>query len=102
MHSFHKVTSMLGVLVPLAFIVPHSITSAFDVALAFMLPFHATIGLNGIIDDYVPRRIRGCARSIALAACFVSMVGLVRLSIEGDGLSGAVISMWKKPKKESA
>ena len=71
-----------------------------DLALGFMFPFHAHVGMNYIISDYVPRATRGVARAGLLGLTIVTTAGLLRLNISGPGLTGTIKALWAKPEKK--
>lgn len=87
----------LAVLVPAAIITsPSKLTSVFDLAMGFMIPIHAAIGMKHVVEDYVPRAMRSGAMIGVVITCGVSVVGLTALNFRGLGITETVLSMWRK------
>lgn len=103
--AFHVSAKLLAVTVPIAFcgFMPDSIQSLSDNVLACVLPFHAYMGLNFVISDYIPPKFRVQTRILAFGAMFVAFAGLLNLNgNDKPGLAQTVKHLWKKsPKKES-
>ena len=70
-----------------------------DIALGVAFPAHAHIGMNYIISDYVPKAARGAARVSLLGVTVVTMAGLLKLNLAGDGLTEVLKSFWRKKKE---
>lgn len=74
-----------------------------DVALGFALPFHAHIGMNYVITDYVPKFLSksalGPARMAMAGVTGVTVLGLTKLNLKGAGITATVKSMWYKKQK---
>jgi succinate dehydrogenase (ubiquinone) membrane anchor subunit len=100
---FHK-TSVIAVgLFPVALMIPASMSAVampVDVALAILLPLHGHIGMNWVLTDYVPGSPTSPLRVALLAASALTTLGLLKLSVTGDGLIGSLKSTWAGAKKE--
>ncbi|CAM9416081.1 unnamed protein product [Choristocarpus tenellus] len=81
---------------------PSMITKPLDVLLGLAIPIHAHIGMNYIITDYVPRSGRGMARGGMLAATVLATLGLLKLNIEGAGLTETLKATWRQPTAETS
>lgn len=96
---FHSSGMVLAVLAPVAFVAsPSVISMPVDLALGILFPFHSHVALNFVITDYVPKAARGPARAALLAATVIAAAGLLKLNIEGPGLTDSVKSLWRAPK----
>lgn len=71
-----------------------------DLALGILFPIHSHIGLNYVISDYVPKAARSVARSSLLFATCVTVAGILRLNLQGAGLTETIKSLWRKKKSE--
>lgn len=69
----------------------------FDLALGVLVPVHAHVGLNFVVADYVPKSSRPLARGLVLALTIVTAAGLLKLNIQGPGLTESLKSLWRKP-----
>jgi succinate dehydrogenase (ubiquinone) membrane anchor subunit len=72
-----------------------------DLTLGLLFPIHSHIALNYVISDYVPKTARSMARSSLLFATCVTVAGILRLNIQGPGLTETIKSLWRKKKSES-
>lgn len=68
-----------------------------DLALGVLIPVHAHVGLNFVVADYVPKATRGLARGLVLALTIVTAAGLLKLNVQGPGLTESIKSLWRKP-----
>ena len=98
---YHLSTFACLALVPVALAVPNAMSMPLDLAMGVIFPVHGHIGFNYIISDYVPKAGRGTARTFLLGVTGVTLLGLLKLNVAGDGLTETVKSMWKKPEKKS-
>jgi succinate dehydrogenase (ubiquinone) membrane anchor subunit len=90
---------MLAVLTPAAFVAGGTPASLpVDVTLGVLYPLHAHIGMNYVISDYIPKATRGIARGGMLGFTIMTCAGLLKLNMEGPGLTETVKSFWRKPK----
>merc|ERR1712216_411934 len=99
---FHK-TNLLAIgLTPVAFVLPDSIPvagTAINVFLGIVFPVHGHIGMSGVLTDYVPkfsRSLLGPARMALLGLTSVTVLGLLKLNLTGDGMTNSVKALWKK------
>mmetsp|Transcript_8409 Transcript_8409/g.9600 ORF Transcript_8409/g.9600 Transcript_8409/m.9600 type:complete len:149 (+) Transcript_8409:107-553(+) len=98
---FHKTNLACMVLAPLAIVAhPSPLSMPVDLALAVVFPLHAHMGMNFIFTDYVPGSPTGPARMALLAVTVLSTVGLLKLAVSEDGITGSLKAVWKEPKKE--
>lgn len=60
----------------------------------------ADIGMNYVITDYVPKffgkAARGPARVIMFAITGLTTAGLVKLNVDGPGITGTLKRLWSK------
>lgn len=97
---FHSTGVVLAVATPVAFILSPSVLSLpLDVTLGLLFPFHSHVALNTVITDYVPKGARNPARIALLVATVVTAAGLLKLNIQGPGLTESIKSLWRAPKK---
>eukprot|EP01102_Stenamoeba_stenopodia_P009618 TRINITY_DN2849_c0_g4_i1.p1 TRINITY_DN2849_c0_g4~~TRINITY_DN2849_c0_g4_i1.p1 ORF type:complete len:171 (+),score=29.41 TRINITY_DN2849_c0_g4_i1:120-632(+) len=82
-------------LVPAAFFFPvPSVQFASNLALAAFIPLHAYKGMKHVIEDYVPRSLHSLCNLLLALVTVVAGLGMVRLAVNGDGLSGAIKNLW--------
>jgi len=105
MKLYHYVNLSLLAAAPAAFAVsPSPLTFPLDLFLGVAFPVHAHIGMNCVISDYgkkffgkaavAPMRVGLLGVTVATAA------GLLRLNLQGPGLTETVKRLWRAPKKE--
>ena len=83
-------------LFPVALVLsPSVINIPVDVALGLVFPIHAHIGMNYVISDYVPKGLRPAARTGWLAVTAITVLGLLKLNLFGDGMTESVKSMFR-------
>ena len=98
---YHKSAIALAALTPLAFIAsPTPLILPIDLILGFLFPIHSHIALNYVVADYVPKSTRPLARGLLLAASIITAAGLLKLNLQGAGLTETVKSLWRKPKAD--
>jgi succinate dehydrogenase (ubiquinone) membrane anchor subunit len=69
-----------------------------DLALGIVLPIHAHIGMQGVVEDYVPRGTLRAGAKIGVAVLTVTtLLGLMKLNLCGPGLTESVKSLWRDP-----
>jgi succinate dehydrogenase (ubiquinone) membrane anchor subunit len=96
---FHSTGIVLAVATPLAFLMsPSSLVLPVDVTLGLLFPFHSHVALNAVITDYVPKSARNPARIALLAVTIITAAGLLKLNIQGPGLTESIKSLWRAPK----
>jgi len=97
--AYHTSGLLLAVLTPAAFIIsPSVVNMPIDIALGVLFPFHSHVAMNYIVSDYVPKASRPLARGVILATSLIAAAGLLRLNLEGPGLTESIKSLWRKPK----
>ena len=93
--AYHAGNLALVGLAPLAIIAhPSGMSMPVDVALSVALPFHAHVGMNYIISDYIPKGMRGGARVVLLGVSAATVAGLLSLSFSDDGIVGTLKRLW--------
>lgn len=90
---------VLAVATPLAFLLPSSLVLPIDVTLGVLFPLHSHFALNTIVTDYVPKSARNPARIALLAVTIITAAGLLKLNLQGPGLTESIKSLWRAPKK---
>ena len=76
-----------------------------DVVRGVALPFHAHVGLNYVITDYVPKvshSLTTPARVVMLVATGCTVLGIAKLNFMGEGLTNTVLGLWRGDKKKDA
>ncbi|KUF89977.1 hypothetical protein AM588_10005607 [Phytophthora nicotianae] len=53
-------------------------------------------GLAGIVEDYVPKNVRTLARLGWLGATSLMFLGLLRVNLEGPGITEVVKTVWRE------
>ncbi|CAI5733674.1 unnamed protein product [Peronospora destructor] len=100
----HLTNVSLMFAVPLAFVLsPSSLVLPVDLAVGVILPVHAHIGMNNVISDYVPKNVRTLVRLGWLGATSLMFLGLLRINLEGPGITEVVKTIWREsPNKEKS
>ncbi|CAI5720656.1 hypothetical protein KXD40_000728 [Peronospora effusa] len=100
----HLTNVSLMIAVPLAFVLsPSPLVLPVDLAVGVILPVHAHIGMNNVISDYVPKNVRTLARLGWLGATSLMFLGLLRVNLEGPGITEVVKTIWREsPNKEKS
>jgi len=103
MKLYHKTNLLAMAMTPLVFVLPDGnvVATLFNVVLGIALPVHAHIGMSGILTDYVPKFSKGAlgpARFALVAVTGVTLVGLLKHNLTGDGMVKSIKNLWvKKP-----
>ncbi|KAH7462958.1 hypothetical protein KRP22_001569 [Phytophthora ramorum] len=93
----HLTSIGLMATVPLAFVLsPSPLALPVDLALGVILPVHAHIGMNNVISDYVPKNVRTLVRLGWLGATSLMFLGLLRVNLEGPGITEVVKTVWRE------
>eukprot|EP00937_MAST-01D_sp_MAST-1D-sp2_P006500 g6500.t1 len=101
--AYHMGNLALLALAPAAIVLhPSPLSMPIDCVLAIALPFHGHVGMNYIISDYIPKGGRGAARGLMLLASGATAVGLLSLSVSGDGIVGSLKQLWRGGKPAPA
>jgi len=83
--------------VPAAFFFPvPSVQLASNIALAAFIPLHAYKGMTHVIEDYVPRNLHSFCNLLLALVTIIAGLGMARLAVQGDGLTGAIKNLWNK------
>mmetsp|Transcript_8280 Transcript_8280/g.13409 ORF Transcript_8280/g.13409 Transcript_8280/m.13409 type:complete len:158 (-) Transcript_8280:1158-1631(-) len=93
---FHKLNMGLMVLTPVAFLVaPTPLAMPVDIGLSLVIPLHAHIGMSWIFTDYLPGQSpTGALRMVMAGATCLAIIGLLKVSVTGDGLIGTLKATW--------
>uniref|UniRef100_M4BRN0 Succinate dehydrogenase [ubiquinone] cytochrome b small subunit n=1 Tax=Hyaloperonospora arabidopsidis (strain Emoy2) TaxID=559515 RepID=M4BRN0_HYAAE len=93
----HMTNVGLMAAVPLAFVLsPSPLALPVDLAIGVLVPVHAHIGMNNVISDYVPKNVRTLARLGWLGATSLMLLGLLRVNLEGPGITEVVKTIWRE------
>lgn len=107
MHLYHKLNLGLCAAVPVALVLsPSSLNMPVDLAMGVAIPVHFLFGGHGVVTDYfkkIPWFWGGAGREafiqfgrVSLVAMTgVTMVGLLKLNLQGPGLTEAVKELWR-------
>lgn len=94
----HKVNMFLLGAAPVALATSPSVVSfPLDLVMGVAIPVHMHIGMNGVISDYVPKSAQTTARIVLLVVSGVTLLGLMKLNLAGDGISETAKALWRKP-----
>mmetsp|Transcript_4719 Transcript_4719/g.4224 ORF Transcript_4719/g.4224 Transcript_4719/m.4224 type:complete len:138 (-) Transcript_4719:72-485(-) len=97
---YHLSGVILVGLTPIAFIISPSIYNfPIDLSLGFIFPFHSHVAINAVISDYVPKPIQTPSRVALLITTVATAIGLLKLNIQGPGITETLKSLWRKPTK---
>lgn len=77
---------------------PSFLNMPFDLILAFVVPFHAWYGVHHVIEDYVPPQFQPASNALLYVITAVAVLGLVNLSVQGDGILESIKSLWRDEK----
>ena len=100
---YHLSGLALAGITPVALVLSPSILNIpLDYALAVGLPFHAHVGLNYVISDYVPKQMRGFARMGLFGVTLCTVFGILTLNWEGPGLTQTIKGLWQPKKDDDA
>ena len=101
---YHKTNMAALILTPVALAAhPSALSMPIDVSLAILFPLHAHFGMNWIMTDYVSKDASHPARFAMAAATALTALGLLKLSVTGDGIVGSMKNLWTgAPSKETA
>merc|ERR1711907_840927 len=100
MGIMHK-TNLLAIgLTPIAFVMPSTSvpTTMINVFVGIVFPVHGHIGMTGVVTDYIPKffgkQFLGPARMALFGLTSVTVLGLLKINLTGDGMAGTVKAMW--------
>ena len=91
---------------PLMLVLPDSgaATTVFNTVLGVVLPIHGHIGMTGVLTDYVPKLSKGAlgpSRALMLAFTGITVVGLLKYNLAGDGMTKSLKQLWRGEVKEA-
>lgn len=100
-HFFHYSALGLAVLTPISIFLSQGSLLQFlsDVSLAIVLPIHGYWGMRLVIQDYVPHSFQ-LFSIILLMVTILTIFGLLRLTLEGDGIGGNIKRVFRAPKED--
>lgn len=96
--AYHTSSYALAGLLPAGLVSPEggALAKVSDIGLAAAIPFHTHVGLSIVVADYVPRALQTPARVGVLGLTTVTFLGLLKLSLTGNGVTGTIKQLWKK------
>ena len=105
LHIFHKTNIAAMALAPLILVLPDSgvATTSYNVVMGIALPLHGHIGMTGILTDYVPKLSKGLltpARYAMVGLTAVTVLGLLKHNLAGDGMTKSLKALWRQPEKK--
>ncbi|CEO98261.1 hypothetical protein PBRA_006375 [Plasmodiophora brassicae] len=87
----------MAVLTPAAVVLsPSALNLPVDFALSLVMPAHSALAVKCIIEDYVPRPVQGISKAIWYAACGLTSLGLLKLTVSGPGVTESVKELWRE------
>lgn len=90
----------MAVFTPLSiFLAPSFVQSISDLVLAVGFPLHGYWGMRLVVMDYFPESSQ-VLLILLLILTILSSLGLLRLCIEGEGISGTIKRLFHKKKDE--
>jgi len=105
LHLFHKTNIAAMALAPLILVLPDSgaATMGYNVVMGLALPLHGHIGMTGILTDYVPKVSKAAltpARYVMVGITAITVLGLLKHNLAGDGMTKTLKALWRKPEAE--
>uniref|UniRef100_F0WYT9 Succinate dehydrogenase [ubiquinone] cytochrome b small subunit n=1 Tax=Albugo laibachii Nc14 TaxID=890382 RepID=F0WYT9_9STRA len=96
---YHFTSVGLLAVTPCAFALsPSTLSMPLDWAMSILIPVHAHIGMNNVISDYIPKPQQPVIRLAWLGAAGLMCLGLIRLNVEGPGITETIKTFWRQPK----
>lgn len=93
----HASSVAMAVLTPAAVVLsPSALNLPVDFALSLVMPAHSALAVKCIIEDYVPRPVQGISKAIWYAACGLTSLGLLKLTVSGPGVTESVKELWRE------
>lgn len=98
---YHKVNWALLALTPAAFLLsPSVLNTPIDLALSLAFPYHAWVGMNCVLTDYVPKFLGkgalGPSRVAMAGVTAVTAAGLLKCTLTGPGITETIKRLWRK------
>ncbi len=99
---FHATSFSALVFTPIALMThPCQLSLPLDLALSVIFPLHAHFGISWILTDYVKSaKPFGPIRVALLGLTGLTTLGLLKLSITGEGVVGTVKATWRDSEHE--
>ena len=73
-----------------------------DLGLSVVIPVHTALGMQNVIEDYVPRPLQSVSTMVTYFACGLAGVGLVTSSLTGQGITSTIKELWRAPPAKQA
>jgi succinate dehydrogenase (ubiquinone) membrane anchor subunit len=102
MSLYHKLNIALIGLGPLALMLsPSQLNFPVDLAIGVIIPLHSHLGGNDVISDYARKVTKApwferALRQGVFGMTVVTFFGLLKLNLEGPGVTEAIKSLWRK------
>merc|ERR1712083_996867 len=103
-HLYHKLNFALIGLGPLALVLsPSAVSFPIDMALGVIIPLHSHVGGHDFITDYAHKiskahAFENGARLGLLGVTAVMFAGLLKLNMQGPGITASIKAVWQGPK----
>lgn len=89
----------MGTTIPVALALSPSILNLpVDLALVVAIPYHMHTGVTDVVSDYAPREWKGPINAAVTLIIALSAVGLLKVTLCGDGIIQSIKSIWRQPK----
>jgi len=96
-HFYNYTSIALLALIPTSLLVSHTpLILPVDAALSFFIPAHAHLGMNLVIDDYLPGAANKPSKAVLWLLTIFCFLGLLNLNVNGDGITESAKRLWKK------
>jgi len=100
-HLYHKLNFALIGLGPVALVLsPSAMNYPLDLLLGVIIPLHSHIGGNDVVTDYAKKITKAKAfestlRWSVLGTSVVMFFGLLKLNLEGHGITETIKRLWR-------
>jgi len=99
---FHLSHVVLLVGIPVALLLsPSRLIVPIDLLLGIVIPYHAHLGMIGVIDDYVPVNVRSIVKTVMVLISITTTIGILKINLCGVGLTETFKALWRKPKQST-
>ncbi len=72
-----------------------------DLSMSALIPLHSYYGMSNVVHDYIPAGARGGAMLLVLVLCVLMLLGMLRLTVDGPGVTEAIKRLWRDPAKSA-
>merc|ERR1719197_1847463 len=106
--AYHKLNFAMIALGPLALVLSPSVLNApVDLLMGIMIPLHGHVGGNDVISDYAKKVTKApwfdqALRKGLLGVTVITFFGLLKLNLQGPGITEACKSVWRPRVKSDA